>query len=111
MAFTTSNGGYIDLLFKKYLGVPESSTVNTFAQEAAGSSRPHIFPNDLFKISGCALIVAPYHNSQDRIVGAVGVIGPARLNYARIIPLVNYTARMFGRLIGNNTKDYHEFRK
>jgi heat-inducible transcriptional repressor len=67
--------------------------------------------NDLFKISGCALIVAPYHNSQDRIVGAVGVIGPARLNYARIIPLVNYTARMFGRLIGNNTKDYHEFRK
>ena len=49
MAFTSNgtynNGAYIDLLFKKYLGVPESSTSNTFAQEEAGSSRPHIFPN------------------------------------------------------------------
>jgi heat-inducible transcriptional repressor len=56
--------------------------------------------NELFKVSGCALIVAPYHNSSDKIIGAIGVIGPARLNYARIIPLVDYTAKVVGRLIG-----------
>ena len=56
--------------------------------------------NDLFSVSGCAMIVAPYHNSADRIVGAIGVIGPTRMNYARIIPLVDYTAKVIGRLIG-----------
>jgi heat-inducible transcriptional repressor len=56
--------------------------------------------NELFKVSGCTVIVAPYHNSSDRIVGAIGVIGPTRMNYARIIPLVDYTAKVIGRLIG-----------
>jgi heat-inducible transcriptional repressor len=56
--------------------------------------------NDLFSVSGCSLIVAPYSNSADRIVGAIGVIGPTRMNYARIIPLVDYTAKVIGRLIG-----------
>jgi heat-inducible transcriptional repressor len=56
--------------------------------------------NELFSVSGCALIVAPYVNSVDRIVGAIGVIGPTRMNYARIIPLVDYTAKVIGRLIG-----------
>jgi heat-inducible transcriptional repressor len=56
--------------------------------------------NALFSVSGCALIVAPYINSVDRIVGAIGVIGPSRMNYARIIPLVDYTAKVIGRLIG-----------
>jgi heat-inducible transcriptional repressor len=55
--------------------------------------------NELFKVSGCSLIVAPYHNSRDQIVGAIGVIGPTRLNYGRIIPLVDYTAKVVGRLI------------
>ncbi|HIJ38473.1 MAG TPA: heat-inducible transcriptional repressor HrcA [Rhodospirillaceae bacterium] len=56
--------------------------------------------HDLFKVSGCSVIVAPYHNSRDQIVGAIGVIGPTRINYARIIPLVDYTAKVIGRLIG-----------
>jgi len=56
--------------------------------------------NELFSLSGCTLIVAPYHNSRDQIVGAIGVIGPTRLNYARIIPMVDYTAKVVGRLIG-----------
>jgi heat-inducible transcriptional repressor len=56
--------------------------------------------NELFSVSGCAMIVAPYVNSADRIVGAIGVIGPTRMNYARIIPLVDYTAKVIGRLIG-----------
>jgi heat-inducible transcriptional repressor len=56
--------------------------------------------NELFSVSGCTMIVAPYSNSADRIVGAIGVIGPTRMNYARIIPLVDYTAKVIGRLIG-----------
>ena len=54
----------------------------------------------LFDMTGCSLIVAPYGESRDHIVGAIGVIGPARLNYARIIPMVDYTAKVVSRLIG-----------
>jgi heat-inducible transcriptional repressor len=56
--------------------------------------------NALFSLSGCSLVVAPYHNAEEQIVGAIGVIGPTRINYARIIPLVDYTAKVVGRLIG-----------
>ena len=54
----------------------------------------------LFSLSGSALIAAPYMTGRQRVVGAIGVIGPARLNYARVIPLVDYTARVLGRLAG-----------
>ena len=53
----------------------------------------------LFSLSGSALIAAPYMNGRQKVVGAIGVIGPARLNYARVIPLVDYTARVLGRLL------------
>ena len=53
----------------------------------------------LFSLSGSALIAAPYMTGKQRVVGAIGVIGPARLNYARVIPLVDYTARVLGRLL------------
>lgn len=56
--------------------------------------------NQLFSAAGCSLIVAPYQNSREQIVGAIGVIGPTRINYARIIPLVDYTAKVIGRMIG-----------
>ncbi len=56
--------------------------------------------NTLFSLSGSALIVAPFSNSRQQIIGAIGVIGPTRLNYARIIPMVDYTAQVIGRLIG-----------
>jgi heat-inducible transcriptional repressor len=45
-------------------------------------------------------VIAPYTDSRARIVGAIGVIGPTRLNYARIIPMVDYTAKIVGRLVG-----------
>jgi len=54
----------------------------------------------LFGVAGCSLIIAPYQNSREQIVGAIGVIGPTRINYARIIPMVDYTAKVIGRLIG-----------
>jgi heat-inducible transcriptional repressor len=56
--------------------------------------------NQLFNNTGCAMVITPYANSQEQIVGAIGVIGPSRMNYARIIPLVDYTARVVGRMIG-----------
>jgi heat-inducible transcriptional repressor len=56
--------------------------------------------NPLFANTGCSMVVAPFRDSQERILGAIGVIGPTRLNYARIIPLVDYTARTIGRMVG-----------
>lgn len=55
--------------------------------------------NNLFSLSGSSLIVSPYMNGANEIVGAVGIIGPTRLNYARIIPMVDYTAKVIGRII------------
>lgn len=56
--------------------------------------------SSLFTLSGCSMITAPYRNSREQIVGAIGIIGPTRMNYARIIPLVDYTSRVVSKLIG-----------
>ncbi len=55
--------------------------------------------NKLFSLSGSSLIVAPFHNDERKIVGVLGVIGPTRINYARIIPMVDYTAKLVSRLL------------
>jgi heat-inducible transcriptional repressor len=62
----------------------------------------HIFigsENKLFSLSGSSLVVAPFKDERRKIVGVLGVIGPTRLNYARIIPMVDYTARLIGRVL------------
>ena len=56
--------------------------------------------NRLFGMAGCSIVVSPYRDSRRTIVGAIGVIGPMRMNYARIIPMVDYTAKVIGRLLG-----------
>ncbi len=56
--------------------------------------------SELFGLSGCSVIVSPFRNSRQQIVGAIGVVGPTRINYARIIPMVDYTAQLIGRFIG-----------
>ena len=56
--------------------------------------------NSLFHVSGCSLVVSPYHNAEQKIIGAIGVIGPSRMNYSRIIPLLDYTAKIVGKLLG-----------
>ena len=56
--------------------------------------------NKLFNLAGCSLIVGPYRNSNESIVGAIGIIGPTRMNYAHIIPMVDYTARLISRYLG-----------
>ncbi len=60
--------------------------------------------NNLFSLSGSSLVVAPYMGDGRRVVGVVGVIGPTRLNYARIIPMVDYTAQVMTRLLGQGTE-------
>ena len=55
--------------------------------------------NKLFSLSGSSLVVSPYMNSDKKVIGAVGVIGPTRLNYGRIVPIVDYTAQLVGKLI------------
>jgi heat-inducible transcriptional repressor len=55
--------------------------------------------NKLFSLSGSSLIAAPFHDQNQKIVGVLGVIGPTRLNYARVIPMVDYTAKVISKLI------------
>ena len=61
--------------------------------------------NHLFSLTGSSLIVAPYMNAQRHVVGALGVIGPTRINYGRVIPMVDYTAKVVGKLVGGRKKD------
>jgi len=53
--------------------------------------------NRLFALSGSSVIASPYRDSEGRVVGVVGVIGPTRLNYARVVPMVDFTARSLGQ--------------
>jgi heat-inducible transcriptional repressor len=55
--------------------------------------------NKLFSLSGSSIVAAPYADAKGKVVGVVGVLGPTRLNYARIVPMVDYTARVVGRLL------------
>ncbi|WP_417258543.1 heat-inducible transcriptional repressor HrcA [Celeribacter sp.] len=57
--------------------------------------------NKLFSLSGSSLVVSPYMNADRKIIGAVGVIGPTRLNYGRIVPIVDYTAQLVGRMLSS----------
>lgn len=73
-----------------------------FLELAEGGEGVRIFigsENKLFSLSGSSLVVSPYMNADRKIIGAVGVIGPTRLNYGRIVPIVSYTAQLVGRLM------------
>ena len=59
--------------------------------------------NKVFSLSGSSLVVSPYMNADRKIIGAVGVIGPTRLNYGRIVPIVDYTAQLVGKLISDRS--------
>ncbi|MEO1274226.1 MAG: heat-inducible transcriptional repressor HrcA [Pseudomonadota bacterium] len=59
--------------------------------------------NKLFSLSGSSLVISPYVDGQSRVVGALGVIGPTRLNYGRIVPIVDYTARLMSHLAAGGT--------
>ncbi len=70
---------------------------------AGGGEGVRIFigsENRLFSLSGSSLIVSPYRDSDQRVIGVLGVIGPTRLNYAKVVPMVDYTARLVSRILG-----------
>ncbi len=73
------------------------------AQEAEGVRVFIGSENQLFSLAGSSLVVSPYMNADRTIVGAIGVIGPTRLNYGRIVPIVDYTAQLVGRLLSERT--------
>ena len=69
------------------------------AQEAEGVRVFIGSENKLFSLSGSSLVISPYTDSRRRVIGAIGVIGPTRLNYGRIVPIVDYTARLVGNML------------
>jgi len=67
----------------------------------AGATRIFIgAENRLFALSGSSVIASPYRDREGKVVGVLGVIGPTRLNYARVVPMVDFTAQSLGKLIG-----------
>jgi heat-inducible transcriptional repressor len=77
-----------------------------FLELAQGAEGVRVFigsENKLFSLSTSTLVVSPYMNADRTVVGAIGVIGPTRLNYGRIIPIVDTTAQLVGRLLSERT--------
>jgi heat-inducible transcriptional repressor len=89
----------VRLLFNDLEAKKDIMQLLTLAEQAEGVRIFIGSENQLFSMSGSSLIVAPFSDSEHKIVGVLGVIGPTRLNYARIIPMVDYTARLLGRLL------------
>jgi len=81
--------------------------VADFLQSAEAGEGVRIFigsENKLFSLSGSSLVISPYMNEDRQVIGAVGVIGPTRLNYGRIVPIVDFTAQLVGRLLSDRGK-------
>ena len=77
--------------------------IATLLESARTASATKIFigsENKLFSLSGSSVIAAPYGSGDGRVIGVVGVIGPTRLNYARVVPMVDFTAATLARLMG-----------
>ncbi|MBI04340.1 MAG: heat-inducible transcription repressor HrcA [Pelagibacteraceae bacterium] len=82
--------------------IENKKTFIDILENAANAKGVQIFigsKNFLFKHSGLSMVMAPYKNKNQEIVGAIGVVGPTRLNYAKIVPLVDYTSKIIGKVI------------
>jgi heat-inducible transcriptional repressor len=98
-ATTASNLDRVRLLLDEIEGKEE---IARLLDSARGGSATKIFigaENKMFALSGSSVIAAPYHGRDGRVVGVVGVIGPTRLNYARVVPMVDFTAQTLSRLM------------
>ncbi len=78
---------------KSFLNIIENTSKGQGVQIFIGSQ------NFLFKHSGLSMVMAPYKNKEQKIIGAIGVVGSMRLNYAKIVPLVDYTSKVVGRIL------------
>lgn len=94
------------------LGMLESREAYVKLLEAAeGADGLQIFigsDNELFGLSGCSLIVSPFRDGARKVIGTIGVIGPTRMNYGRIIPMVDYTAKMISNVLERETSHKSE---
>jgi heat-inducible transcriptional repressor len=70
------------------------------AQDAEGVQIFIGAENELFRNTGCSMILSPFKGANQKVIGAIAVIGPRRMNYARIVPMVDYTAQVVGRILG-----------
>lgn len=87
----------LDRLRRLFETLEQRETLLRLVEQTGTADGVQIFigaENDLFNHSGCAMIVAPYKDSQRQVIGAIGVIGPSRMNYRRIVPMVDFTAKL-----------------
>jgi heat-inducible transcriptional repressor len=94
--------GELDRLRKLFTTLEQRETMLNLIEQTGRADGVQIFigaESALFDHSGCAMIVAPYKNKQQQVIGAIGVIGPSRLNYGRIIPMVDYTAKILSGVL------------
>ncbi len=100
-----SDGG-LDRIRSLFDDLERKRDIAEFLDLTEGGEGVRIFigsENKLFSLSGSSLVVSPYMNADRKIIGAVGVIGPTRLNYGRIVPIVDYTAQLVGRMISDRS--------
>ena len=82
--------------------IEKKTTFIDILENAGNAKGVQIFigsQNFLFKHSGLSMVMAPYKNKEQEIIGAIGVVGPTRLNYSKIVPLVDYTSKIIGKVV------------
>ena len=82
----------------------EQETMSRLLEAAQNADGIQIFigtENKVFEHSGWSMVISPYKSTENQIIGAIGVIGPTRLNYGRIIPILDYTSRVMEKIIGS----------
>jgi len=97
-----SSGQDLERIRLLFADLETQTEVIELLARAEGGEGVRIFigsENNLFSLSGSSMVTAPFRDSEQRIVGVLGVIGPTRLNYARIVPMVDYTAKVVSRLL------------
>ena len=92
----------LDQIRELFDEIEKKSTFVDILENAANAKGVQIFigsQNFLFKHSGLSMVMAPYKNKEQNIIGAIGVVGPTRLNYSKIVPLVDYTSKIIGKVV------------
>ena len=92
----------LENLRRLFIALEDKDTLLRMLNAVEGADGVQIFigsNNSLFEHSGCSLILSPYKDSQKNVIGAVGVIGPTRLNYRRVIPVINYTSEILSEIL------------
>jgi heat-inducible transcriptional repressor len=88
---------------KLFAALEEKESMMRILQQTQNAQGVQIFigtENDAFSHDGLSMIISPYKNTEEKVIGAIGVIGPTRLNYGRLIPIVDYTAQIMTKLMG-----------